>query len=238
MAPSSVGLSVSSLTSITVLWEPVDCRHRNGEITGYSVRYGEEGSSERDRTVKIVSGDYSGGIITISGLTKETAYTVEVAAKTSAGTGVYSDPLIIESPSDHSMLQLKLFNFKFCMFTNTDVNLSLNRDFIPNHGYVNISDIGSEDDTALLCHTNRPKPLGSHSSGGDWYAPDGTRVGDKDKNNVEGFVRNRGNMVVRLKRTTGIPLHGIYNCIIDDNSNISQRVFVGLYQSGAGIYMP
>ena len=35
---------------------------------------------------------------TISGLTKETVYTVEVAAETRAGTGVYSLTLTIQTP--------------------------------------------------------------------------------------------------------------------------------------------
>ena len=70
---------------------------QNGAITGYSVRYGEVGTSERT-VVEIVSGDSSGGMTTISGLTKETVYTVEVAAETSAGTGVYSHPLIFQTP--------------------------------------------------------------------------------------------------------------------------------------------
>ena len=39
------------------------------------------------------------------------------------------------------------------------VYLSLNGVIIPNHGYVVMSDIGSAgDDTALICHTNRPPP--------------------------------------------------------------------------------
>ena len=75
-----------SSTSIALnWWRPADCRHENGEITGYSVRYGEEGSSEGDRRVQMISGDSSGGMTIISGLTKETVYTVEVAAVTSAG---------------------------------------------------------------------------------------------------------------------------------------------------------
>ena len=45
-----------------------------------------------------VSGDSSGGMTTVTGLTKETVYTVEVAAETSGGTGVYSEPLTIETP--------------------------------------------------------------------------------------------------------------------------------------------
>ena len=41
----------------------------------------------------------------------------------------------------------------------------MNGDFIPNHGYVMISDIGSTDNTALLCITNKPTPNGSSDSG-------------------------------------------------------------------------
>jgi chitodextrinase len=85
---------VESSTSITVQWGAVECRHQNGEITSYWVRYGEEGSSE----VEMVSGDSSGGMTRVSGLTKETVYTVQVAAVTSAGTGIYSDPLTIQTP--------------------------------------------------------------------------------------------------------------------------------------------
>ena len=60
------------------------------------MRYGEEGSGS---TVKMASGDSSGGMTTISGLTKETVYSVEVAAETSAGTGVYSQTHTIETPA-------------------------------------------------------------------------------------------------------------------------------------------
>ena len=79
----------------------MDCILRNGEITGYTVRYGEEGG---DQIYKHQSGDSSGGMTTLIGLTKQTVYTVEVAARTSAGTGVYSQPQNIETPdSEHSL---------------------------------------------------------------------------------------------------------------------------------------
>ena len=77
-----------------------------------------------------------------------------------------------------------------------DVFLSLNGTVIPNNGYVAISDIGSTDDAALLCITNR---LGTPSRG-NWFPPHGTRV---DGTSVPGVTRNRGPMVVRLRRTTG-----------------------------------
>ena len=116
------------------------------------------------------------------------------------------------------------------------VYLSLNDGIIPNHGYVEISDIGTAgDDTALLCITNRPPPTGSSHSGGDWFAPDGTRV-PAYGSDVPGFRRNRGPMVVRLYRNTatGPPAEGIYYCQIQDNTDTLQTLHVGLYHNGAG----
>ena len=94
-----------------------------------------------------------------------------------------------------------------------------------------ISNIGSSDDTALLCYTNRPPPHGGTSSGGDWYEPDGTRV-----TAVPGFSRNRGSMVVRLRKftSTGAPSEGMYKCEIKDTEFIYKTVYVGLYNSGGG----
>ena len=100
-SPSSVRLSVVSSSSISVRWGPMDCRNQNGEVTGYRVRYGEKGGNQ---TLWFPSGDSSGGMITLSGLTKQTVYTVEMAARTSAGTGVYSQQQNIETPdSEHSL---------------------------------------------------------------------------------------------------------------------------------------
>ena len=80
--PTSVSVSALNSTAITVQWEAVPCIDRNGDITGYSVRYGSETVS--------VSGDSSGGMYVISGLMPSTTYSIQVAAETSAGTGTYS----------------------------------------------------------------------------------------------------------------------------------------------------
>ena len=112
----------------------------------------------------------------------------------------------------------------------TDVYLSLDGTVIPNHGYVEISRIGSTDATALLCHTNRP-PDGAHS-GGNWWAPDGTRV---FVTAVPGVTLRRGPTVVRLKRTSGDPPEGIYRCTIQDAPSTVHMVYVGLYNTGKGI---
>ena len=65
-----------------------------------------------------------------------------------------------------------------------------------------MDDIGSTDDTALLCHTNEPA---AHSIIGDWFDPNGNKVGndsDSKPGDVPGFKRTRGPHVVRLKRSS------------------------------------
>ena len=128
-------------------------------------------------------------------------------------------------------MNCSIYQYHLC----SDVYLTLNGVFVPNHGYVILDDIGtSGDGTALLCHTNRHPPPGSSNSGGDWFGPDGDRISNS---NVPGFMRNRDSMVVRLYRYTASvnsPVEGIYYCQIEDDTYSTQIVTVGLYNSVEG----
>ena len=99
-----------------------------------------------------------------------------------------------------------------------------------------ISDVGFSDNTALLCHTNRPAINSANpNSGEDWFAPDGNRIGSPGNTDVPGFQRTRGPMLVRLRRSSGTPDEGIYQCDVNDATETPQTVFVGLYNTGGGI---
>ena len=92
--PSSIS-TTSTPTTITVQWGEVECIDRNGEITGYSVKYGGGGST--------VTRPVPGGSTrqsTISGLTPSTDYTIEVAAVNSVGTGRYSTGMVVRTPGE------------------------------------------------------------------------------------------------------------------------------------------
>ena len=99
-APTSVSVSEDTSSSITVQWGAVDCIHHNGDITGYSVRYGVQGSGST-QTMSVSGGSVTAA--TISGLTASTNYSIEVAAVTGANAvGMYSSPSITtETDGEH-----------------------------------------------------------------------------------------------------------------------------------------
>ena len=90
--PSGINVSAINSSTIIVQWGPVVCIHRNGDITGYSVRYGVHGSGNT-QTMSV-----SGGATTettITGLDAGTLYSIEVAAVNKVDTGDYSRPYIV-----------------------------------------------------------------------------------------------------------------------------------------------
>ena len=97
--PPTLVSATSTSTSITVQWGAVDCIHRNGDITDYSVQYGVVGSGSTQ--TMIVSG-HSITEATISSLMSSTTYSIQVAAVNSAGIGMYSDLLIVQTESEHN----------------------------------------------------------------------------------------------------------------------------------------
>ena len=86
-------MTVTGVTSstISVQWESVPCIHQNGDITGYSVQYEVMGSGNT-QTMPVSGGSTTE--ITFSSLTVLRNYSIEVAAVSSGGTGMFSDPII------------------------------------------------------------------------------------------------------------------------------------------------
>ena len=94
--PQSVMMSSVSFNNVTVQWGRVSCTDRNSEITGYTVRYGQTGSTTT--VMESVSGTSdSDRMFTASGLIPRTSYTFEVAAVSSEGTGPFSTGTSVET---------------------------------------------------------------------------------------------------------------------------------------------
>ena len=94
--PTYVSTTEVTSFSITVIWGPVDCIHSNGDVTGYSVHYGVQGSGKTENV------SISGSAVTettISGLDFSTNYSIQVAAVNNVGIGIYSDPIIFTTES-------------------------------------------------------------------------------------------------------------------------------------------
>ena len=95
MPPRNIS-TTSERVNITVQWRPVDCIHRNGNITGYILLYRVDNSGSN---VSVnVSANSSDQSVALSELLAGTLYTFQVAAVNRVGTGPYSNPVTELTP--------------------------------------------------------------------------------------------------------------------------------------------
>ena len=113
----------------------------------------------------------------------------------------------------------------------TGVKLTLRGVQYPNGSIINIREIG-ENDSALICQTNRRPCCHSPYRAGEWYFPNGSNL----TNDVSGrdLYRNRGNGgKVRLnRRNNAFFPTGIYHCEVPDASGSARSVYIGLVKFG------
>ena len=84
--PQDIVAVNQTLFTITISWQPVDCAHQNGNITGYEIRYRKEdgGNTEAVSDIVIMGTDY-----TLTDLQPSTTYLIQVAANNTVGRGVF-----------------------------------------------------------------------------------------------------------------------------------------------------
>ena len=101
---------------------------------------------------------------------------------------------------------------------------------IPNHGYVDLTTVGTEITKAVQCHTDLLTCCsgGQGPDRGDWFFPDGNRLPFSSSSDV---YEGRNDRVVRLFYTSNGGTSGIYRCDIP-TSDGRETVYVGLYTSG------
>jgi spore coat protein U-like protein len=75
----------------------VECIHRNGDITGYIVRY-READTQTAESLNVSLNSTGRREETLSGLSAATVYAIQVAAVNTAGVGTYSDTVKLLIP--------------------------------------------------------------------------------------------------------------------------------------------
>ena len=109
-----------------------------------------------------------------------------------------------------------------------NVWFSLNDTTYRNNSLVSLDDI-DENDTALICETNQTACFSDPI--GDWFFPNGSKFHSKaDKYNL---YETRGQMMVLMHRRRG-GVEGIYWCEIPDSTNITQIIYIGVYNTSTG----
>ena len=84
--PQDIMAVNQTLFTITISWQPVDCAHQNGNITGYEIRYRKKDGGNTEAMSDIMGAHY-----TLTDLQPSTAYLIEVAANNTAGRGVFGN---------------------------------------------------------------------------------------------------------------------------------------------------
>ena len=133
----------------------------------------------------------------------------------------------------------KKMDISILSFTGTgDVQFSFNGTTYQNNSIVTLEDIGVKGD-ALLCMTNFIACCKSVNGTalGSWAFPNGTKVPSEIVNYDTGlewdFYRDRGQMVVHMRRRRGGE-EGIYRCEIPDSINVTQTIYIGVYNTDSG----
>ena len=93
---------------------------------------------------------------------------------------------------------------------------------------MNLEDIG-DGDAALLCMTNLTGV--NESVRGNWYFPNETGV--FSTHNDSEIYGTRSQMMLRLNRRKG-GVEGIYHCKIFDAMNVTQAIYIGVYNTSTG----
>ena len=234
--PQSVMTSSVTSSSITVQWGRVSCIDRNSAITGYTVRYGQTGSTTT--VMESVSGtSNSDRMFTASGLIPRTNYTFEVAAVSSEGTGPFSTGTTTETavPEGKHNITHTRYATLLTLFS-TAIALHLDGQRYGNNSLVTLTAIGEGDTAALLCLTDRELCCRNSDggAGGDWYYPDGSLV--PTGAGSASIYRTRSASRVRLNRKDGVQSPtGVYRCEVPDASETNQSMYVGVYPQSSGI---
>ncbi|XP_049545028.1 neogenin isoform X2 [Anopheles darlingi] len=84
--PANVTLETTSSTSITIRWEPPPIEERNGQITGYKIKY-----RKNKKALQVETTPANVRYYILKDLEKMSAYQVKIAAMTINGTGPFTE---------------------------------------------------------------------------------------------------------------------------------------------------
>ena len=92
-APINLRLVHRDSRSIMVNWDPIPKGSENGVLNGYKVEYWEK-RHNHSAAHETSNDEYTA---VLDGLLYNTVYTIRVAAYTSSGSGIFSEPILVET---------------------------------------------------------------------------------------------------------------------------------------------
>ena len=114
-SPTNVTAYDTSSTSINITWQPIPSDHVNGILLDYNVIYRR--IDKPNDNISMVTVNSPVLHTELSGLGKYKQYSIQVAGRTAAGLGNFSEPVFVRTEQDGSFYFTVQFScFKICHF--------------------------------------------------------------------------------------------------------------------------
>ena len=236
---SITAISVN-VTSITILWDHVDCQERNGHTDAYRLTYYPVSDPSVKSNVTILGTGVNNRVITVSGLPPRTSYTIEIQAA-NLNIDMHGPSAFYNASTTASQGNKKCINVPTMIFNSynyPDLGFLLDGQLYCNNSVVTVTDIGrSFFMSALFCLTpslaccSDSETPNAASVTREWYMPDGRSVTSLNSP----FIKTRVSSAVSLHRDSlNMAPSGVYHCKIPDANGTSQDIYVGIYPQGHG----
>ena len=114
---------------------------------------------------------------------------------------------------------------------------------LPNHTYVDLTQVGDPEFLAVQCHTNLATCCSSSQGNdrGDWYFPNGDRLPFSGDGDI--FELRRAQYVSINRRNNALSPSGIYRCdiptddVFDENDiSVRDHIYAGVYATGGRLH--
>ena len=233
-----------NVTNITIRWDRVNCRDRNGHTDSYRVVFYPTLSTDTsDRVARTVVGvEDNQRMFSVTGLPPRTSYTFEVQASNPNidASGPPANITVNTTAPQGKCNQIMMYaEFKIMYYIFKDLGFLLNGQLYPNNSVVTLADIGTRIGLGLYCLTpsleccSESETPNAASVTREWYLPDGRPLTSANSP----FIKSRVSSAVSLHsdRFSFITApSGVFRCEIPDDSGTSQNIYVGIYPQGVG----
>ena len=238
--PEELQTVSASVTNITIRWDRVNCRDRNGHTDSYRV-VSYPTLSPNDRDAQTVEDNQR--MFSITGLPPRINYTFEVQVSNPncdlGSAAIYTESSTTPQGKCSHMISGYIHKQLTLFLLDPDLGFLLDGQLYCNNSVVTVTDIGDSIGLGIYCLTpsleccSDSETPNADSVTREWYLPDGRPVASDNSPYIKSQVSSAVSLHRDLFSSNTAPV-GVYHCEIPDASGTSENIYVGIYPQGDG----